>query len=185
MTSAPAMMPIVFCASLRAVHQAEAGGRERAAGAGTTDRRAPGGARKIQKIAVISTRPTTRPMSGESTMKISVFVQPREMIALKPGLRDRRAGVAADERVRGARRQAVVPGDQVPDDGADQPGEDDREGDDGEVDHARADGLGDRRAEDEGGDEIEERGPDHGLARATARGSRRRSRSSSRRRGSR
>jgi hypothetical protein len=30
-----------------------------------------------QWLAVISVKPTTRPMSGATTMKISVFVQPR------------------------------------------------------------------------------------------------------------
>jgi len=38
-------------------------------------------------------------------------------------------------------------------------------GDDREVDHAAADRLGDVRAEDEGGDEVEERRPDHGFLR--------------------
>ena len=66
-------------------------------------------------------------MSGASTMKISVLVQPATMIALAPGLGHRRPGVAADERVRRAGRQPVVPGDQVPDDRADQAGEDHRE----------------------------------------------------------
>ena len=60
-------------------------------------------------------------------MKMSVFVQPETMIAPNPALRDRRAGVAAEQRVRRARRQAVVPGDQVPDDRAEQAREDHRE----------------------------------------------------------
>ena len=45
-------------------------------------------------------------------------------------LGNRRAGIAADEGVRRARRQAVVPGDEVPDDCAGQACEDDGEGDD-------------------------------------------------------
>ena len=69
-------------------------------------------------------------MSGASTMKISVLVQPDEDDRAEAGLGHRRAGVAADQRVRRAGRQAVVPGDQVPDDRADQAGEDHREGDD-------------------------------------------------------
>ena len=104
-------------------------------------------------------------MSGASTMKMSVLVQPADDDRAPAGLRHRRAGVAADERVRRARGQAVVPRDQVPDDRAHQPGKDHREADDRDVDEAGADGLGDRRAEGERGDEVEERRPDDGLAR--------------------
>ena len=102
-------------------------------------------------------------MSGARTMKISVLVQPDGMIAPKPALRDRRAGVAADERVRRAGRQAEVPGDQVPDDRAEQAAEDHAERDDVEVDHPLADRLRHGGAEREGGDEVEERRPDHRL----------------------
>ena len=65
------------------------------------------------------------PISGATTMKISVFVQPEAMIADQAGLGDRRARIAADERMRRAGRQPEVPRDQVPDDGADQAAEDD------------------------------------------------------------
>ena len=66
------------------------------------------------------------PMSGASTMKISVSVHPLDDDGDEAGLGDGRAGVAAEERVRRARRQSVVPGHQVPDDRAGQPGEDHR-----------------------------------------------------------
>ena len=82
----------------------------------------------------------------------------------KPGLRDRRAGITADEGVRRTRRQAGIPGDQIPDDRADQAGEYHRECHDVDVDHARADRLGDGSAERERCDEVEEGGPDDRLA---------------------
>mgnify|MGYP003693659893 CR=1 FL=1 len=66
------------------------------------------------------------PMSGDMTMKISVFVQPDGISDDHPALRDRRARIAADQRVRRAGRQPDIPGDQVPDDRADQPAEDHR-----------------------------------------------------------
>jgi hypothetical protein len=39
-----------------------------------------------QWLRVISVKPTTSPMSGAITMKISVFVQPETMMAAKPAL---------------------------------------------------------------------------------------------------
>ena len=55
-------------------------------------------------------------------MKISVLVQPPTMMRRRARpCATRRAGIAADQRVRRTGRQAEVPGDQVPDDGADQP----------------------------------------------------------------
>ena len=80
-------------------------------------------------------------------------------------LDDGRPGVAADEGVGGARRQAHEPGEEVPADGPEEGGEDDLGGHDRDVDHPRADRVGDARAEDEEGDEIEEGGPEDGLAR--------------------
>jgi len=84
-----------------------------------------------------------------------------EQQGLEAGLRDRGASIAADQRVRRGDRDAVIPGDQVPEDRADEPREDHLLGDHGEVDHSLADRLGDVRAEHEGGDEVEEGGPDH------------------------
>ena len=120
--------------------------------------------RNTQKIAVIRPRPTAMPMSGDRTIKTSVLVQPAGMIAPKPGLGNRRAGVAAEQRVRRARRQSVVPGNQVPDDGAEKARIDHREADDGQIDHAGADGSRDSGSGEERRREIEERGPNHCLA---------------------
>ena len=82
------------------------------------------------------------------------------------GLGDRRADHAADQRMRGTRRDAVVPGDQVPGDRADQRAEDhvvvDRDG----IDDALADGRRHFQVEDEDGDEVEERRPRHRVMRA-------------------
>ena len=86
-------------------------------------------------------------MSGDRKMKMIVLRPAARDDRREAGLGHRRAGVAADQRVRRAGRQAEVPGDQVPDDRAGQAAEDDREGDDLDVDHPGADGLGDRRAE--------------------------------------
>ena len=148
-----------------AVHQAEGRRREELHPAERASTRRGVDARKTQWLTVIRRSPTTRPISGASTMKMSVFVQRRDDDADEAGLGDRRARIAAEQRVRRARRQPAVPRDQVPDDGADQPREDDGEGHDVEVDHAGADGLRDAGAEDECGDEVEERRPDHGLSR--------------------
>ena len=72
--------------------------------------------------------------------------------------------IPADQRVRRARRQAKEPGDQIPHDRAAQTAEDHGERDDVNVDHAGAHGPGHGGSEGEGGDEIEERRPDDGLA---------------------
>ena len=78
------MMPIVFCASLapwfRLKNAAETSCRRR----NQRSTRDGGVQRKIQKIAVIRPSPTTRPMSGDRKMKMSVLVQPPGMIAAKP-----------------------------------------------------------------------------------------------------
>ena len=68
--------------------------------------------------------PRTRPMSGASTMNRPILMSPAADQRAEPGLDQRRAGEAADERVRRAGRQPPVPGDEVPRDGADQAGED-------------------------------------------------------------
>ena len=80
--------------------------------------------------------------------------------------RDCGAGVPADQRMRRARRQTVIPGDQVPGDGAHQAAEDHVRIDDLHVDHAAPDGLRHRGAHGERGDEVEERRPDDRLQRA-------------------
>ena len=109
--------------------------------------------------------PRTMPRRGATTMKMIVLIQPWADDRPRPRLDDGRPGVAADEGVGGARGQSQVPGEEVPADGPDEPGEDDLRGHDRDVDHPRADGVGHARAEDEEGDEIEEGGPDDGLTR--------------------
>ena len=64
-----------------------------------------------------STKPMTRRQDDEDQRLGPAADEDRQP---GPALRDGRAGVAADERVRRAGRQPVVPGDQVPDDRADQ-----------------------------------------------------------------
>jgi hypothetical protein len=76
------------------------------------------------------------------------------------GLGDPSPGEAADEGVRRGGRQAQPPGEEVPGDGPDQPGEDhglrDHVGIDG-----LADGVGHVRLEDQEGDEVERGRPDN------------------------
>ncbi len=61
----------------------------------------------------------------------------------------------AEQGVRGARRQSDQPGQQIPQDRADQPGEDHPRGDQGVVDDAAGDGLGDLGGQ-EGADDVED-----------------------------
>ena len=77
------------------------------------------------------------------------------------GTHDDCADQATEEGVRGAGGQAEQPGEQVPDDRADQPGQDDRSGDECIVEETAGDGLGDLGGE-AGSDEIEHRGQDDG-----------------------
>ena len=78
------------------------------------------------------------------------------------------AGVAADQGVRRTRWQAVIPGDHVPDDSADEATQQHPQlpllFDQLDVDQVAADGLCHPRAEDEKGDEVERRRPDDGDA---------------------
>ena len=74
---------------------------------------------------------------------------------------ERGARHAADERVRGARRQPGPPGREVPGDRADETGEHDRRRDRAGVDDAAGDRRGDLQG-DERADEVQDRG--HGTA---------------------
>ena len=93
-----------------------------------------------------------------------------------PGPRRRGADEAAEQGVRRAGRQAEQPGEQVPEDAADQAGEDDEQHRLAavrqqlglgcavlvlQVDHRVGDGEGDLHGE-EGADEVEDRGESHG-----------------------
>ncbi len=103
-------------------------------------------------------------MSGARTIKIERLGPAGQDDRAPACLRDGRTGIAADQSVRRAGGQAVVPGDQVPDDRPHQAGKDHAEADDRNIDEAGADGLGDGRTKREGGNEIEHRRPDDGLA---------------------
>ena len=59
------------------------------------------------------------PTIGESTIGMTTFSKMPAHCTVAAG-RERGAGEAADERVRGGRGQAEPPGEQVPADGADQ-----------------------------------------------------------------
>ena len=77
-------------------------------------------------------------------------------------LRDRAAGVTADQSVRRARGQPEEPCNQVPCDGAEQSAEDDIGIDERDVDHSLTDRARDRRTHREQGNEVERRGPENG-----------------------
>ncbi len=75
------------------------------------------------------------------------------------------AGIAADQRVRGRGWQAQQPGDDIPDDSAQQPGQNDVLGDDVKLDHAAANRLGNGGSKQERGQEVEHSRPDYGQPR--------------------
>src|SRR5271157_1617482 len=83
----------------------------------------------------------------------------------KAGVNDRRAAVTAHKRVRGTCWQSQCEGKEVPHDRAEQAGEKHLLIHHFDVDHPFADGAGDGGAEDEGGDEIPEGGPEDGAKR--------------------
>ncbi len=80
------MMPIVFCASLapwpRLYAAADISCSLRKCRS-TRDGAVP---RQTQKIRTMKMKPSTKPMPGASTMKMSVLVQPAGMIAARPAL---------------------------------------------------------------------------------------------------
>ena len=127
------MMPMVFCASLppwpSEYSEAETNCRMRKArstanGVERTD---------AQDTIATSTSASRKPTSGDSTMASSVFDRPLQTAAEIPALAmpaPTSPPISACE-LRG--RNAEPPGDQVPDDRADQRGEDHLR-----VDHARA-----------------------------------------------
>ena len=72
---------------------------------------------------------------------------------------------ASDEGVRGGSGQAPPPGEEIPDNGAEQARDHDVLSDGFDMDHATADGFGDGGPKQEGGDEIKEGSPDDGYFR--------------------
>ena len=111
--------------------------------------------RKIQKMLVIKTNPTVRPMSGATTMKTMVFGPAGGDDGGEARLCDRGTAVASEQGVRRTRRKPEIPRDEVPENSARQARQDYAVGDHIEVHHALANGLGDGRAKEERRDEIE------------------------------
>ena len=72
---------------------------------------------------------------------------------------------APDEGVRGGSGQTPPPGEEIPNNGAEQACDHHVLSDGFDVDHATADGFGDGGPEQERGNEIKERGPDYGYFR--------------------
>src|SRR5881397_2337593 len=80
----PAMMPMVFCASLvpwPRLNSAAESSCKRRKYLSTRDGAVP---RKIHCIVVMKNTPSSIPMTGERTMNNSVFVQPARMITRQP-----------------------------------------------------------------------------------------------------
>jgi len=77
------------------------------------------------------------------------------------GLGHHRTDDAADQRVRAGRRDAVPPGDQVPEAGTHQGTEDHMVVDDARLDDALANGGGHLQLEDADGDDVEKSGEQH------------------------
>ena len=121
--------------------------------------------RKTLATSTISSAPSRKPSTGETKMKSTVLPTPAAISGPRARLGDHRADDAADQRMRRARRDAVPPGDAVPDDRADQRAEDDVMVDAARLDDALADGRGDAQVEDEDRDDVEEGGEDDRLLR--------------------
>ena len=80
------MIPIVFCASLAPCIRLKAAADTSCIRRKNLSTRRGVARRKTQWLALMMNSPTTSPMSGATTMKMSVFVQPATMIAAKPAL---------------------------------------------------------------------------------------------------
>ena len=91
------------------------------------------------------------PTIGDANIETSVLIQPPGMIAFQPRWATAAPAKAADEGVGGAGGEAEVPGDEVPDDGADQGCDDDVFRGSLGRDKALPDGVGDLEVEDERG----------------------------------
>ena len=80
------MIPIVFCASFAPWFRLKKAADTSWSFRNHRSTRDGGVHRKIQKMAVIRSRPATRPMSGDRKMKRIVLLQPPGMTAAKPAL---------------------------------------------------------------------------------------------------
>ena len=114
------MIPIVFCASLlpcdSAMNPAETIWSRRKA------RFSRDGlpSRQIQNSAIMNTKPSAKPDDRADDQALDHLDQPGDVDRPAPGVGHRRADQAAHQRVRRGRGDAEVPGDQVPDDRAQQ-----------------------------------------------------------------
>ena len=98
-------------------------------------------------------------------MNAAVFRIPGQSSGAAPAFDQSGADQAADERVRRARRNAVVPGDQVPRNRADERTENHAAVDEGGIDDALADRRGHGQVKERPRKNVEERGPEHRLPR--------------------
>src|SRR3954470_21211930 len=80
------MIPIVFWASFAPCIRLNAAAETSWKRRNHLSTRLGGIHRNSQKIDTIRRKPTVSPMKGATTMKMSVFVQPEGMIAMKPAL---------------------------------------------------------------------------------------------------
>ena len=86
MKSAPAMIPIVFCASFAPCMRLKAAADTSCILRKKPSTRRGDDRRNTQRLATIRKNPTVMPTSGAITMKISVRVHPSTMMAEKPAL---------------------------------------------------------------------------------------------------
>ena len=163
--STPAMIPIVFCASLAPCIRLKAAADTSCSRRNHWSTRPGRTLRSIQNVAVITSRPTRRPITGATTMKMIVLVQPAGMIALNPAFATAAPAYppksACDELVGNPKNhvirfQVIAP---------QRPAKMTASVTYSQAHHPAADGLGNRRTEGERCNEVEERRPDHGLAR--------------------
>ena len=117
----------------------------------------------------MSNAPMMKPRMGEVIIGMTTFgISPVCHFKIGPVVMGRgqgRSAQAANERVTGTRRQTQQPGDQVPDDRAEQRAEDRRHGNNPGIDHALADRRSDSGAHKRAG-QIKESGQRDGLPRS-------------------
>ena len=112
-----------------------------------------------------STSASRKPTSGDNTIASNVFDSPLQTTAERPALAmppPTRPPIRACELLDGIPSR---PGDQVPDNGANQRSEDHLRVNHVRIDDSGADGIGDMQAEYQKGDEVEEGRPKHRVLR--------------------
>jgi hypothetical protein len=132
------MMPIVFWASLAPWFRLKNAADTSWSRLNVRSTRDGGVQRNAHRIASIRPKPSAIPMIGDRKMNRMVLVQPPGTSAANPAFATAAPGVAADQGVRRAGRQAEVPGDQIPDDRAGEAAEDDGKGHHFDVESCRS-----------------------------------------------